>query len=103
MNTDRFAKVDWISDKCKQKLNVSIEQLGPNFEELTRTLLLNLEPFLKSSTGFKIRLVIDTNIVIKETKRLLRGDRPFLSALLGSPFLNLGKNMPKTRFRNQIH
>jgi predicted nucleic acid-binding protein len=85
---ERFATVDWISEDCKRRLNTAIERLGPNFEEYLRTFLLELELILKSSTGFKIRLVVDTNAVLSEAIRLVKGGKPFLSALIESPFLD---------------
>ncbi|MHA2300127.1 MAG: PIN domain-containing protein [Candidatus Thorarchaeota archaeon] len=82
-----MSPVDWIKEDCKEYWNDAIRFLGPDLEEHLRMFLSEFGSILSSSTGFKIRVVVDTNVVISEMRRLMSGKAPFLSKLTCSPFL----------------
>lgn len=66
-----------------------MQYLGPDFEEQLRLFLSEFGNVLSSSTGFRVRVVVDTNVALSETLRLMKGKGPFLAKLSCSPFLDV--------------
>lgn len=88
-NREPLDPVDWVSDECKEYWNDALQHLGTDLEEHLRCFLSEFGSILSSSTGFRVRVVVDTNVALSETLRLMRGKSPFLSKLAKSPFLEV--------------
>ncbi|MCF2138278.1 MAG: PIN domain-containing protein [Candidatus Thorarchaeota archaeon] len=98
--TDLLSPVNWVSDDCKKYWNDAIALLDPSSEIYLRNFLSKFGSVLKSSTGFSIRIVVDTNVVLSEILRIMNGKRPFFSALTKSPFLDA---LAPIEMRNEIY